>query len=535
MTGKRYQDIGFLLLLWSVMTLPLLLLRPLWPIIETRYVAVAWEMWLRHDFLVPYLNGLPYSHKPPLLFWVIHAGWWLFGVNSWWPRIVPSIFTFGTIFITLKMARILWPKRDEILSIIPFMLLGCLLWTFYMTFVMFDLLVAFSASLGMYGLLLASIKKHKPGFLLFGFGIGLGILSKGPVILVILLPVAIVAPWWVSDQSRQNWIRWYFWLTVSLLLGVLIGLAWAIPAARSGGEAYSQALLWKQTANRMVQSFAHQQSWWWYLPLLPLLLFPWSCLPAVWRSVFQHDFHDRGTRFCLAWFFLPLLFFSLISGKQVHYLLPIFPAFVLLVSRLVLTVSFSRVDYLPQVLLFGPLAGVWLVLPFLRGMFKAPDWVFELEPVYGAAMLLLCMAILFNPIRSKYWPIRAMTTLTVLFVTVLQLGILAVGSKAYDLNPLSSYLAKMQDEGHTIANAARYEGQYQFLGRLKQPLEVITEDNVTTWLAEHPDGRVIRYFRQWPQDISQRIDFVQPFRGQFAVVVSSYPLLEKQGSIMQEN
>jgi hypothetical protein len=118
---------------------------------------------------------------------------------------------------------------------------------------------------------------------------------------------------------------------------------------------------------------------------------------------------------------------------------------------------------------------------------------------------------------------------------VLQLGILAVGSKAYDLNPLSSYLAKMQDEGHTIANAARYEGQYQFLGRLKQPLEVITEDNVTTWLAEHPDGRVIRYFRQWPQDISQRIDFVQPFRGQFAVVVSSYPLLEKQGSIMQKN
>jgi hypothetical protein len=53
-------------------------LRPLWPVDETRYASVAWEMWLRGDFLVPYINGEPYSHKPPLLFWLIHAGWiWL--------------------------------------------------------------------------------------------------------------------------------------------------------------------------------------------------------------------------------------------------------------------------------------------------------------------------------------------------------------------------------------------------------------------------------------------------------------------------
>ena len=60
-------------------------LRPLWPVDETRYASVAWEMWLRGDFLVPHINGEPYSHKPPLLFWLIQAGWALFGVNDWWP------------------------------------------------------------------------------------------------------------------------------------------------------------------------------------------------------------------------------------------------------------------------------------------------------------------------------------------------------------------------------------------------------------------------------------------------------------------
>ena len=57
-------------------------LRPLLPVDETRYLAVAWEMWWRGDFLLPWLNGEPYSHKPPLLFWLIHALWALFGVSE---------------------------------------------------------------------------------------------------------------------------------------------------------------------------------------------------------------------------------------------------------------------------------------------------------------------------------------------------------------------------------------------------------------------------------------------------------------------
>src|SRR6218665_1598985 len=39
------------------------------PVDETRYLAVAWEMWDRGSFLLPLLNGEPYAHKPPLLFW----------------------------------------------------------------------------------------------------------------------------------------------------------------------------------------------------------------------------------------------------------------------------------------------------------------------------------------------------------------------------------------------------------------------------------------------------------------------------------
>ena len=81
-----------LLLGWFALAVAALFLRPLWPVDETRYVAVAWEMWQRGDFWVPYLNDAPYSHKPPLLFWLMQAGWALFGVNEWWPRLLSPLF-----------------------------------------------------------------------------------------------------------------------------------------------------------------------------------------------------------------------------------------------------------------------------------------------------------------------------------------------------------------------------------------------------------------------------------------------------------
>lgn len=48
------------------------LFAPYIPVDETRYLSVAWEMRLNHSFVVPLLNGLPYSNKPPLLFWLIN-------------------------------------------------------------------------------------------------------------------------------------------------------------------------------------------------------------------------------------------------------------------------------------------------------------------------------------------------------------------------------------------------------------------------------------------------------------------------------
>jgi len=63
------------------------------------------------DFLVPYINGEPYSHKPPLLFWLIQLGWGLFGVTTggraWW-----AVVAFASVPMLLRSPRLLWPQPD---------------------------------------------------------------------------------------------------------------------------------------------------------------------------------------------------------------------------------------------------------------------------------------------------------------------------------------------------------------------------------------------------------------------------------------
>ena len=50
---KQDRYLVALLLGWAVLALAALFLRPLWPVDETRYLAVAWEMWQRGDFWCP--------------------------------------------------------------------------------------------------------------------------------------------------------------------------------------------------------------------------------------------------------------------------------------------------------------------------------------------------------------------------------------------------------------------------------------------------------------------------------------------------
>ena len=190
-------------------------------------------MWRRADWVVPYLNGAPYSDKPPLLFWGILAGWRVFGVNEWWPRLLSPLFGLLSALLLANLARRLSPERPDAADrALPF--LSGMLWSIYSTLVLFDTLLTACVLVALCGVVEAARGRPGRGWLAYGGGIGLGVLAKGPVVLVHVLPVALLAPWWVMEPPRARWRRWYLGLMAGVALGAVIGLAWALSAAARG-------------------------------------------------------------------------------------------------------------------------------------------------------------------------------------------------------------------------------------------------------------------------------------------------------------
>ena len=529
--GRR---LAFLLALWLLLVSAALLFRPLMPVNETRYLAVAWEMWVREDFLVPHLNGAPYSHKPPLLFWLMQTGWGIFGVNEWWPRLVSPVFGLACIFLVIAVCRQLWPNDPGAATVAPLLLIGGLFWSLYTTLAMFDMLVAAFTLVGLLGLLRAWRQGEWSGWALVGLAIGVGILTKGPVVLLYIMPAALLAPWWDTGKAISNringWVRWYLGLAASIVIGVAIGLAWAGPAMNAGGEDYANAILWDQTAGRIVNAFDHGQPFWWYLALLPPALLPWILWPALWRAAngawrarYDDDdvTADSGIRFCLVCIALALVVLSLVSSKQPHYLLPIMPAVALLAARVLSRFGQPgrRWDAVPLSVLVAALLviGTYLIVSEQFGpqtsLGSAATLLWVLPALTGA-LWLLCLPKIGPPVIAGLS--------AVLMVSVHGIARPAL-EQTHSVSGIAAYIGSLQRAGRLVAHDGKYHGQYHFLGRLEKPLPIVDCDTAPDWLRRNPEGALV-FYRRRPGDGIQA-DYDQRFRAKFVGVWSADKVL----------
>lgn len=492
--------------LWLLLTTTIFFRQPM-PIDETRYFSVAWEMWLRGDFLVPYLNGATYSHKPPLLFWLFHAGWAVFGVNEWWPKLVGPLAALANLLLTRRLAAKLWPDQTQPALLVPWLLIATLLWTLFATSTMFDMLLGCCVLLAMIGLIDAASGHAFKGWSTFGLAVGLGLLAKGPVIFLHLLPTALLAFYWAEVKPKA---RWYVHLFLACLFGAIIALSWALPAAAAGGEQYASAILWHQTADRTVGTKIHARGVYWYLMFLPLAIFPWTAWPGIWRSLRWPEILSQSKlRFCLTWLVSSLIVFSLLPSKQLHYLIPLLPAFALLCAG-----SFkpeypaARLGFelLPALLI--AVTGLMLMLaPIMPGLSKL-QWAQTLQPAWGLGLLLIATMLGTWIFRARQ---ASVISLGLACVVVTFLGLICffrdVGLQ-YDLRPAAARLRQLNDEKIASAFVGDYQGQLNFLGRLTQALPVIKPGNVAEWLHQHPEGQLLALEGRKPDEAV----YIQPHR-----------------------
>ena len=461
--------------------------RPLLPVDETRYLTVAWEAHVTGDYLVSHLNTVNYAHKPPLLFWLINTVWFITGLNEHAARLVSPLAGILCLPLTAVMARHLWPQSTPLHRCAPMVLASITLWIVFCPLTMFDTLLTSCTMLALLGVLRAEAGDIKSGWLMAGIAMGLGILAKGPVVLVHTLPAALFAPWW-STRVRTSYAPWYAGCFAAIAIAATIGLSWALPSAAAGGKAYSDELLYGQTAGRMVNSFAHRHPFWWYLPLLPFCLLPWISIGTVWRGL-RVSRLDSSMKFLLCWAGASLLILSLVSGKQIHYLLPIIPALALILTRLLTAIEapIPRRDL--AVIVVGTIA--LATLPLFANHLSSPyeavirnlvaDWY--VLPLMACGVMLIPWS--FRRVESTVF---AVGTSSILFVIILIVSARSTIWKGFEFRPLAQTAASHRNN---VAWYGLYEGQLNYLGGVRYIHETRGVDALSKWLAEHRDGILI--------------------------------------------
>lgn len=428
---------------WSALALGalaiavMLAIRPLVPPDETRYVRVAQEMRDRGDFLVPHLNGAPYPDKPPLLFWLINSAWSVAGDHEWVARAIPPAAGLGALVLMALLARRLWPDRASVGGVAALVLGGAFAWALYASLVMFDTLLACCVLVAILGGVESALGRRRLGWSLMALGLGAGVLAKGPIVFLHALPTLLLAPWWWPGREPFRAGRWYGGLLAAVGAGALIALAWALPAAHAGGPEYASNVLWNQTANRMMQAFAHARPPWWYLPILPLVFLPWSLWPATWRAVSRlRPNGDWGVRLCLAWVGGGFVALSLVSGKQVHYLVPMLAGVGLLLARGLDEVDVSRRwDAVPVVLGVAALgAALWLARTLVVRLDLDGDVaraIVHARPLELMAPAVLAALVLLPASRGRMARVAQVAVVGLLMVVLLQASITGWGT-AFD-------------------------------------------------------------------------------------------------------
>lgn len=464
-----------------------LLARPILPIDETRYLSVAWEMHLSGDIAHLTRNFEPYSHKPPLLFWLINLLWLVTGVSELAGRLIGPAFALAAVALTAGLARNLWPADRGIGRRAALVLAGFSVFAIYGSATMFDAMLAVAVLAGIWSLWRIGLGESGAwDWVLFGLSLALGTYAKGPVILVHLAVPLLTMRLWAPNPPALRHISRGGALALLVALG-LVAL-WLVPTLLTASPEFREELLWTQSAARVAGGMAHDRPVWFLAVLLPVLLFPWAWSIRVWPALAGAVRGDGAGRLCLIWAASGLVLFSLISGKQVHYLLPEFPAMALLFAR-----AFGEDRMADRIPHFGPVLLILLGLGLLAlaaGIIAPSGDMALLVPriaVVAVALLAFVVAALSWVTPGIGGPaVAGMGLVIVLHALIAGTGL----RQGYDGSTIAARLSAAAPGGLALVGMP-YNAEFNFMARLTTKVATPqTPEELAAWVKAHPEGLI---------------------------------------------
>ena len=322
---------------WLVVGLLLVLmaLRPMATPDEGRYAEVGRWMWLSGDALVQRLNGLPFFHKPPLLYWLEAGAFAWLGPSVWVARLVIAAHATCMGVLMWLCARA-W-AGEVVAHRAAWMLGASAAFLIGGQYINHDMMVATWISVAIFCFaraFLAHTHTTHAGWARAGFvACALGVLSKG--LIGVLLPGWVLFIWltW-TRQWRKVWsLPWFS----GLALFAVIAVPWFVLAERAQPGMLAYLFGTHQFGRFGATTFNNAQPVWFYAVALLVLMFPWALLLVA--DAWKRLRHLKATRtpdwlsLCWIWIVAILGFFSIPNSKLIGYALPVIPPVALLAAH----------------------------------------------------------------------------------------------------------------------------------------------------------------------------------------------------------
>ncbi|MGB0133936.1 ArnT family glycosyltransferase [Dokdonella sp.] len=315
-------------------------LRDPWPADEPRFALAAKQMVESGNWLIPHRGTELYSDKPPMFMVMQAAAYEL--TRSW--RIaflLPSLLAaLGTLILIYDFGRRVWNHRIGLWAAIA--VLATFQFVYQAKRAQIDPVVTFFITLANYGLLRHFLLgPNWRAYWLGCFAAGLGVISKGVGILALFMFLPFLfARWRRWEHMPQFEGGVWRWTGGALAFLIAIGL-WIVPLllaliSRDSPElqAYAHDILFRQTAGRYANSWAHEHPPWYFLEVVA---YAWMPLTIAMVGAFPRwldGLRARDARILLplAWVAIVFVFFSIPTGKRDMYILPALPWVALLVA-----------------------------------------------------------------------------------------------------------------------------------------------------------------------------------------------------------
>lgn len=280
---------------------------------EINFAEAAREMIVSGDYARVQINYEAFQEKPPLFFWLQAASMQLFGISEWAARFPNAVCGIVSLLCLFRIGRS-W-VNDRFAWWWVGLYAASLLPHFYFKSGIIDPWFNLFIFLGVVFLIEAHQQtERKVRWMAFsGLMIGLGIMTKGPVALLIY---GLVYGVYALLNRFKNFLSWQQIVVVTLSM-LAVGGSWFLFEVIQGRGAVVQEFITYQVRLLRTQDAGHGGPF--YYHFIVLLA---GCFPASLFFIYGYRKKEQAPaaeQWMKILFWVVLLLFSLVRTKIVHY------------------------------------------------------------------------------------------------------------------------------------------------------------------------------------------------------------------------